>query len=49
VGIFTEARGTWVCVARVGVRNLAFYVRLETGAVVCFQLVTVNSNILAVD
>ena len=49
VRIFAEARGTWVFVARVGSRNLAFNWRLETSAVVCFQLFTVNSNNLAVD
>jgi hypothetical protein len=49
VRIFAEARGTWVCVAGVGLRNLAFYVRLEMWAGVCFQLVSVISNNLAVD
>jgi hypothetical protein len=49
VGIFTEARGSWVGVARVGLRNLSFWLRLEMGAVVCFQLFTVISNNLAVD
>ena len=47
--IFTKPRGTWICVTRVGLRNLAFYVRLEMEAVICFQLFAVISNNLAVD